>query len=273
MVCCMFGREMFFIVVLSVFSFLIMVSIVLVMWLLRLVLKYFCGRLMCRLFSGFCRVVRQLFIGCLMLVEFFGLNLVIIFSISVQFLVVCVSGLFWLRLEVQVIMFQWEIWLQVGLILVRLVSVVGWWIELLVLVLVVVGSRCVVIVVVELLEELFGMWLRFQGFFIVLQWLDWFDEFMVNLFMFSLLRVMVLVVVSFLIMVVLQGEMKLLSIFELQLVCMFWVQNRFLWVIGVLSRVLFLLLVCCLLVVLVWVMVRLLVMLMKLLSWGFSCWM
>lgn len=41
--------------------------------------------------------------------------------------------------------------------LVMLYSDVGWWIELLVLVVVVVGVRCVVMVVVELFEELLGM--------------------------------------------------------------------------------------------------------------------
>lgn len=52
-------------------------------------------------------------------------------------------------------------WLYVGLIFVMFENDVGWWIELFVFVFVVVGVRLVVIVVVELFDELFGMCLMF----------------------------------------------------------------------------------------------------------------
>lgn len=49
--------------------------------------------------------------------------------------------------------------------LIVLVKVVGWWMELLVFVFVVLKYRFVVIVVVELLEELFGVSILLLVFF------------------------------------------------------------------------------------------------------------
>lgn len=93
-----------------------------------------------------------------------------------------------------------------------LLNVVGCWVELLVFVFVVVGIMCVVMVVVDLLEELLGMCLVFYGLCIGLKYEFLLDEFIVNWFMLYLLRSIVFLVLSCFMMCVLYGLMKFLSI-------------------------------------------------------------
>lgn len=210
-----FGSDIGMSVVLSVLYCLSVVLIVVCMLLVRLVLKYLFGKLMCRLVSGLfvlllvvygcLRWCVKFLLLCLRFVELCLLKLVIVFSSSVQLDVFCVIGLFWLSDDVNVIILQCDMWLQVGLMFVMFVNDVGWWIELLVLVLVVVGVRCVVMVVELLFELLFGIVFVFYGFFIVLNVEFLFDEFIVNLFMLVLLSVIMLVVCRWVMMVVLNG--------------------------------------------------------------------